>query len=83
MARELSEYQKKEAAQNIIERLSLQEDLNNLKGILDRLVKDLPIEVAESTTAELEKLISEIKEGTATNNKTSRFLELADKLGIY
>ena len=32
---------------------------------------------------ELQQLIAEINQGTATNNRISRFLELADNLGIY
>lgn len=84
MPRELSDYQKQRAAQNIIERLELRENLSNLSEKLDELFNDAPIEVADSTSKEeLTELISEIKTGTATNNKISRFLELADNLGIY
>lgn len=84
MPRELSDYQKQRAAQNIIERLELREDLSNLSDKLDELFNDAPIEVAESSSKEeLAELISEINSGTAINNKISRFLELADDLGIY
>ncbi|MBE9469240.1 MAG: hypothetical protein IMY72_13090 [Bacteroidetes bacterium] len=84
MPRELSDYQKKRAAQNIIERLELREDLSNLSEKLDELFNDAPIEVADSISKEeLTELFSEINAGTATNNKISRFLELADSLGIY
>lgn len=84
MQRELSDFQKKRAAQNIIEKLALQNDLANLSQKLDELFNDAPIEVAEAASKqELEQLIAEINQGTATNNRISRFLELADNLGIY
>lgn len=84
MPRELSEYQKKRAAQNIIERLELNDDLSNLGEKLNELFNDLRIEVAESASKdELNELIFEINSGTATNNKISRFLELAENIGIY
>ncbi len=84
MAPNLSDYQKKMKAQNIIERLALKEDLNNLSETLDKIFKDKPTEVVDSTSKEeLKDLISGIKAGTATNIKISRFLELADKIGLY
>lgn len=84
MSKQLSNFQKKRAAQNIVERLELQDDLSNLGDRLDELFHDAPVEVAEVTSKnEIKELISEIKKGTATNNKISRFLELAEKLGIY
>lgn len=83
MTSKLSEYQQKVAAQNIIDRLALKQDLSNLKTKIDEIFQDASIEVAESTSrTELEELISGIKNGTATNNKISRFLELTAKLGI-
>lgn len=83
MAQILSEFQQKRAAENIVERLALQEDLNNVKERLDGIFKDSSIAVAESTSKEeLKELIVEIKRGTATNNKIARFLELASQLGI-
>jgi hypothetical protein len=83
MPTELSDYQKKRAAQNIIERLELIDDLSNLSEKLEQLFNDAPIDVVESSSEdEITQLITAIKSGTATNNKISRFLELADGLGI-
>lgn len=79
----LSEFDKKRKAENIVDRLALQEDLSNLQGKLNKLFDDSPIAVADSISRkELEDLIAEIKKGTATNNKIARFLELASQLGI-
>ncbi|HSI75143.1 MAG TPA: hypothetical protein VK957_04595 [Lunatimonas sp.] len=79
----LSEFQQKRKAENIVDRLALQEDLSNLKGKLNDLFKDSDITVADSISSkELEELIVEIKKGTATNNKIARFLELASQIGI-
>ncbi len=67
----------------MVNRLVLQEGLNNLEGILDNIFDHAPIAVAESISKkEMAALISEIKLGTATNNKIARFLELASQLGI-
>lgn len=79
----LSEFQQKRKAENIVDRLALQEDLSNLQEKLNNLFDDSPVAVAESISRkELEELIVEIKKGTATNNKIARFLELASQLGI-
>jgi len=79
----LSEFQQKRKAENIVDRLALQEDLSNLQEKLNNLFNDSPVAVAESISRkELEELIVEIKKGTATNSKIARFLELASQLGI-
>ncbi|NQY30510.1 MAG: hypothetical protein HRT69_13690 [Flavobacteriaceae bacterium] len=79
----LSEYQKKKAAQNIIEKLNLQEDHNVLSKKLDALYDDPSIAVAETISkSELETMITDIKNGTATNNAISSFLEVAEKFCI-
>lgn len=79
----LSEFQQKRKAENIVERLALHKDLNNLEDKISNLFNDSPIAVAESVSkAEMKVLIGEIKLGTATNNKIARFLELASQLGI-
>ena len=83
MPKKLSNYQKQKVAKNLIERLKLKKDLNNLGGKLDELFTDAPVEVAKATSKEeLSALITEVRAGTATNEKISRFLELAGKLGI-
>jgi len=79
----LSEFQQKRKAENIVDRLALQEDLSNLQEKLNNLFNDSPVAVAESISRkELKELIVEIKRGTATNNKIARFLELASQLEI-
>jgi hypothetical protein len=79
----LSEYQKKIAAQNIVEGIALDNDLSDLTSYLNTIFNDAPIEVAETTSKEeLQSLITAINEGTANNIKISRFLELANRLGI-
>lgn len=79
----LSEFQQKRKAENIVDRLAIQEDLSNLQEKLNNLFNDSPVAVAESISRkELEELIVEIKRGTATNNKIARFLELASQLEI-
>lgn len=79
----LSEFDKKRKAENIVERLALQDDLSNLQVKLDKLFKDSDIAVADSIPRkELEDLIVEIKKGTATNNKIAKFLEMAAQLAI-
>lgn len=79
----LSDYQKKIAAQNIVEGISLQADLTNLSSYINTLFNDAPIEIAETTSKEeLQSLINSIKQGTANNVKISKFLELAESLGI-
>jgi hypothetical protein len=79
----LSEYQKKIAAQNIVQGIALEHDLSNLTSYLQTIFNDAPIEVADTTSAqELQSLITAINQGTANNIKISRFLELADRLGI-
>jgi hypothetical protein len=68
---------------NIIKRLELKAELSSLKEVLDELFNDPTIAVADAATAEeMKTLIEAIKEGTATNNKISRFLEIANSLGI-
>lgn len=80
---QVSEFQQKRKAENMVERLALQDNLNSLRERLSGLFRDTSIDLAESTSIEeLEMLIAEIKQGTATNNRIARFLELADKLGI-
>ena len=79
----LSDYQKKIAAQNIVEGISLQADLTNLSSYINTLFNDVPIEIAETTSKEeLQSLINSIQQGTASNVKVSKFLELAERLGI-
>ncbi len=79
----LTDAQKKIKAKTKVESLQLADDLSNLKTKIDQLFDDAPIEVAETTSKEeLEYLISEIKNGTATNQKISRFLEIASEIGI-
>lgn len=79
----LTDAQKKIKAKTKVESLQLAEDLGNLKTKIDELFNDAPIAVAETTSKEeLEELISEVKKGTATNEKISRFLDLASELGL-
>ena len=80
---ELSDFQKKTAAETIAHNLKLDEKLANLSSILDDLFKDAPPAVVAATSKEeMDALIRGIKEGTATNDKIARFLELADKFGL-
>lgn len=79
----LTDAQKAIKAQTKIENLELKEDLANLKAKIDELFRDAPIAVAETLAKEeLEVLIVEIKKGTASNDKISRFLIIASQLGI-
>lgn len=79
----LTDAQKAIKAQTKIEKLKLEEDLNNLKAKIDELFKDAPTAIAETTSKEeLDGLIIEIKKGTATNEKISRFLDIANDLGL-
>ncbi|MEQ8927063.1 MAG: hypothetical protein RLO81_14685 [Fulvivirga sp.] len=79
----LTDAQKKIKAKTKVDSLQLADDLSNLKTKIDQLFDDAPIEVAETTTKEeLEDLISAINNGTATNQKISRFLEIASAIGI-
>lgn len=72
-----------EKANNKIERLELASELNGLSSVLNNLFADAPIGVAETTSKEeISELINAIKQGTATNNKIARFLEIANSLGI-
>lgn len=68
---------------NIIKRLELKAELSNLKEVLNEKFNDPAIAVPEAATAEeMEILIDAIKEGTASNNKIARFIEIANSLGI-
>lgn len=79
----LTNAQKAIKAQTKIENLELKEDLANLKAKIDELFRDAPIAVAETIAKkELEELIVEIKKGTASNDKITRFLIIASQLGI-
>lgn len=79
----LTDGQKAIKAQNKIDSLELEERLGNLKVKIDILFNDAPIAAAEANSKEeLAELISEIKKGTATNNKISRFLDIAQSLGF-
>lgn len=79
----LTDAQKAMKAQNKVEKLALQNDLGNLKARIDKIFNDAPIAVADAYSKdELQELISEIKKGTATNEKTARFLDIASSLGI-
>ena len=79
----LTDDQKEQKALNIIKGLELDNDLNNLNEKIDDLFADAPIEVADSISKdELQTLITEINAGTNDNNKISRFLEIANSLGI-
>lgn len=74
MTQILSEFQQKRKAENIVNRLALQEGLDNTQIKIAALFNDAPITVADSTSQkELEELISAIKMGTATNNKMQGF----------
>lgn len=80
---QLSDFQKKRAAENIVERLELQENLQDLGEKLDEIFDDAPIEVAEATSKEeMEEIITDINNGTADNNRISRFLELAEQFSL-
>ena len=79
----LTKAQESIKAMTKIEALQLDEDLDNLKAKIDALFNDAPVAVEEVTSKEeLEELIATIKEGTATSEKISRFLELASTLGL-
>uniref|UniRef100_UPI0032172879 hypothetical protein n=1 Tax=uncultured Draconibacterium sp. TaxID=1573823 RepID=UPI0032172879 len=79
----LTNAQKAIKARTKIESLELEQNLGNLISKIDDLFNDAPVEVAETTTKqELEELIRSIKAGTATNEKISRFLDIAGKLGL-
>ncbi len=83
MANELSEFQKKIKAQTIVDNMQLNDDLSNLEAYLKQLFSDAPPEVRAATSkGELNELIAGIKEGTSTNVKITRFLELAEKLDL-
>ncbi len=79
----LTDAQKAIKAKIKVENLALDQRLSNLKAKIDQLFNDAPIAVAQATSKEeLEGLISEIKKGTATNERTARFLDIAASLGI-
>ncbi len=79
----ISDFDQKRKAESIVNRLALQEDLGNTKNKIASIFNDAPIAVADTASQEeLEDLMTAIKEGTATNNKIARFLELASQLGI-
>lgn len=79
----LTEAQKGIKAKTKVEALQLDEDLGNLKAKIDELFNDAPIAVTETTSREeLEELIAAVEQGTATNEKISRFLELVSALGL-
>jgi glutamine synthetase type III len=80
---ELTDAQKAMKAKNKVEKLAIQNDLSNLKARIDKIFNDAPIAVANvCSKEELQELISEIQKGTATNEKTARFLDIASSLGI-
>ena len=79
----LTDGQKKIKAKNKIESMQLTADLGNLKTKIDQLFADAPIANAEANSkSELEELIVAIKNGTASNVKIARFLDLANELGL-
>lgn len=79
----LTEAQKAIKAQTKVAQLSLEESLGDLKTKINELFADAPIAVAETTSKEeMEELISAVKAGTATNEKISRFLDIASNFGL-
>ncbi len=83
MTNELSDFQKKTKAQTIIDNMRLDGDLSNLGAYLKQLFADVAPEAKDAILeTELSGLIAGIKEGTSTNVKIARFLELAENLGL-
>tara|TARA_B100001964_G_C13988107_1_gene489357 strand:- start:74 stop:331 length:258 start_codon:yes stop_codon:yes gene_type:complete len=83
MTNELSDFQKRIKAQTIVDNMQLDGELSNLKTYLKQLFADASPEVKDATSEEeVSQLIAEIKEGTSTNVKIARFLELAENLGL-
>ena len=79
----LNKMLQKYKAENIIEGLELTKDLSNCKEIVANILKNAPIEIANTISIEeLESLIKEIKKGTEDNNKIARFLSIISALGI-
>jgi hypothetical protein len=79
----LTDDQKEQVAKSIINNLELQSELSGIQTTIDNLFNDTPIAIASSISKEeLHDLIAEINDGTATNNKISRFLDIASSLGI-
>lgn len=82
MSNGLSNYQKKIKAQTVIDNLELDAELSDLRVKLEEKFAMAPPAAQEGVAREeVEGLVREIKTGTADNNKISRFLELAGKLG--
>lgn len=79
----LTDDQKEQKAINIIKNMELQSELSDIQTTIDNLFNDTPIAIASTISKEeLHELITEINDGTATNNKISRFLDIASSLGI-
>ncbi len=79
----LNKMLQKYKAENIIEGLELTKDLSNCKEIVANILKNAPIEIANTISIEeLESLIKEIKKGTEDNNKIARFLSIINQLRI-
>lgn len=83
MAAELSDYQKMIKAKTIIDNMQLDNVLSDLSVKLEKIFNDAgPMATETTSKEEMSELINGIKQGTADNNKISRFLELAEMLKI-
>jgi hypothetical protein len=79
----LNKMLQKYKSENIIEGLELRNDLINIKEVVQKILSNAPIQIADSISKEeLESLIKEIKNGTDDNNKIARFLSIISALGI-
>jgi hypothetical protein len=79
----LTDDQKEQKAINIIKNIELQSELSDIHTTIDNLFNDTTIAIASTISKEeLHDLITKINDGTATNNKISRFLDIASSLGI-
>ena len=83
MSNNLSPFQQKTAAKTIAENIRLKAELEDLDTVISKLFADAPPAVRDAVSKEeVENLVTAINDGTADNNKISRFLELANKLGL-
>jgi len=67
-----------------VEDLALNNDLTNLDQAVTQMIGSVPNAAAAAAVDanELKGLISAIKAGTASNNQSARFLELATRIGL-
>ena len=67
-----------------VEDLQLTGDLTNLDQVVTQMIGSVPDAAAANAVDanELKGLISAIKAGTASNNQSARFLELATRIGL-